>query len=64
VSRRDCADLIVYSASDGHHGLSQEWRHARKSRRHGQPRLHPHHAALRPATRRREPGRSRAHSDL
>ena len=30
----------------GHHGLSQERRHARKGRRHGEPRLHPHDAAL------------------
>ena len=31
---------------DRHHGLSQERRHARKGRRHGEPRLDPHDAAL------------------
>jgi hypothetical protein len=32
---------------DGDHGLSQERRHARKGRRDGEPRVDPHHVALR-----------------
>jgi hypothetical protein len=31
---------------DGDHGISEEWRHARKSRRHGKSRLNSYDAAL------------------
>jgi hypothetical protein len=48
---------------DGDHGLLKERRHARKSRRHGELRLHPHNPALRSPARRREPGRRRADFD-
>ena len=48
----------------GNHGLSEERRHARKRRQHGEPRLDAHDAALRPPARRREPGRGGADFDL
>jgi hypothetical protein len=35
----------------GDHGVSQKRRHAREGRRHGQPPLNAHHAALRPPAR-------------
>ena len=47
-----------------HHRLPQERRHPGARRRHRQPRLDPHHPALRPPLRRREPRRDRAHPDL
>jgi hypothetical protein len=49
---------------DRHYRVSEERRHARKRRRHGEPRLDPHHAALRPPARRGEPRRGGADFDL
>jgi site-specific recombinase XerC len=49
---------------DRHHGLSEKRGHARKRGRHGEPRLDPHHAALRSPARRGDPRRGGADFDL
>jgi site-specific recombinase XerD len=49
---------------DRHHRLLEERRLHRKRRRHGEPRLDPHHPALRSPARRGEPRRGRADFDL
>jgi hypothetical protein len=49
---------------DRHHGVSQKRRIARKRRRDGEPRLDPHHAALRSPARRSQPRRGGADFDL
>jgi hypothetical protein len=50
--------------SDGNHGVPEKWRLARKRRRHREPRLDPHHTALRSPARRDEPRRGGADFDL
>jgi site-specific recombinase XerD len=49
---------------DRYHGLPEKWRLARKRGSHGEPRLDPHHAALRPPAGRGEPRRGGADFDL
>jgi site-specific recombinase XerD len=54
------ADRQPHFPGHGHHRISQERGHARKRGSDGQSRQHPNHPALRPATRRDQPGRSGA----
>src|SRR3954462_3264971 len=56
--------LIAVHPDSAPCGLPEERRHARESGDDRQPRLDPHHPALRPPLRRGQLGRSRAHPDL
>ncbi len=49
---------------DRRHGVFEQRQHARKSGPDGQPRKHPHDAALRPARKGRDAGRGEARGDL
>jgi integrase/recombinase XerC len=62
--RHRCKDRQPQLPRDRHHRLSQERRHPGERRRDGEPRLDPHHPALRPTARPGDARRGRAGGDL